>query len=158
MVATSPETTRLEADAEFVWWPHAKDQTRYPAPEAFLCILALAATCDQGMGQLESALLQFVTRRWSRRHVLREQDIEALNYAVVARLGGGSGAALDAACAVLPREMGPAAFAYALDIMLCDGEMSANEADFAAALRSKLEIDAGLADRITDVATLKHRY
>lgn len=143
------------ARADFVWRPE-EPPAHYQAPEAFLCILALAATVDHAMGRLENELLQAVTHRWWTLGAIREKDVTPLNYAVTARLGAGFDAALDAACAALPKAMRTAAFAQAFDIMLCDGVLCAAEAAFAETLAEKLKIDAAEAARIRDVLVIKN--
>jgi hypothetical protein len=143
------------ARANFVWRRSERPE-HYQAPEAFLCILALAATVDHAMGRLENELLQAVTHRWWTLGVVREKDVTPLNYAVTARLGAGFDAALDSACAALPQAMRPAVFAQAFDIMLCDGALRPGEAEFADTLEVKLKLDAAEAARIRDVLTIKN--
>lgn len=147
--------TVLMPHADFVWRPSERPE-RYQAPEAFLCILALAATVDHTMGRLENELLQAVTHRWWTLGVVRENDVTPLNYAVTARLGAGFDEALDAACAALPVAMRTAVFAQAFDIMLCDGALRPAEAQFAETLAAKLKLDAIDVAQIRDVLTIKN--
>jgi hypothetical protein len=143
------------ARADFMWRPSERPG-HYQAPEAFLCILALAATVDHAMGRLESELLQAVTHRWGTLGVVREKDVTPLNSAVTTRLGAGFDAALDDACAALPQAMRTTVFAQAFDMMLCDGALCSAEAAFADTLADKLKIDAAEAARIRDVLVIKN--
>jgi hypothetical protein len=147
----------LNQGAHFAWRPTAC-AGQYQAPEAFLCILALAAAVDHAMGRLENELLQAVAHRWASLNIVREKDITALNYAVTARLAVGFDAALDAACAALPEPMRPAVFAQAFDIMLCDGALCPAEAAFADTLAAKLKINADEAGRIRGVLITKNGF
>lgn len=56
----------------------------------------------------------------------------------------------------IPRELAATTFALAVDLMLLDGELTANEQRFADELRKALEVDLGLASRIIDVLTIKN--
>ena len=139
---------------DFKWTP-AASRAGYPAPEAFLCIASLAAAVDRHMGHLESELLHFVTHRWWALGVVAEKDVTALHYAVTARLGALPDEALTAACAALPAPMRLAAFAKALDIMMCDGVLQPAESAFAETLAAKLDLSEADAERIRGViATL----
>ncbi len=144
-------------DASFVWVKPAVPGGAWTPPEAFLVILMLAATCDHGMGRLESELLQHLTHRWCSIGVIDEKDLEALNYACVARLGKGA-AVLGEACAALPERARRSAFAQALDIMMCDRSLREDEAAFAQNLAANLNLSGADIDRIAAVIAIKHAY
>ena len=143
--------------APFVW-SRSEAERVYQAPEAFLCVLALAATADGAMRPLESLLLQDMTRRWWERGVVREMEVEALNFAVCRRLASGPEAALAAACPALPLACRAPAYAQALDLMLCDGPMRPGEARLAEALERALAIEPETARRFRELITLKNAY
>lgn len=119
-------------------------------------MLALAATADGVMRPLESLLLQDTTRRWWERGVVREKDVEALNFAVCCRLEAGLDTALTAACEALPPACRAPVFAQALDLMLCDGPMRPSEAELADALERALGLDAATARRFREMMTVKN--
>lgn len=147
-VHTSEETTFK--------WARAEAARQYQAPEAFLCVLSLAAAADHRMAALESDWLQQVTRRWWSSGVVGEKEVEALNFAVCARLGKED--ALVGACRALPRACHAPVFAQALDLMLCNGPLLPEEAEFADLLERTLDLDAAEARRIRKYMSVKNAY
>lgn len=147
----------LHNDASFKWSRSAAAGA-YQAPEAFLCILSLAATADRGMATLESEWLQQLTRRWWERGVVREHDVEALNFAVCARLSNGAEAALAAAAAALPAPCRAPVFAQALDLMLLNGPLRPQEDAFARDLADALGIEEAEADRMRACLATKNAF
>ena len=144
-------------DASFKWSRSAASNA-YQAPEAFLCLLSLAATADRGMATLESEWLQQLTRRWSERGVVREHDVQALNFAVCDRLAKGLEAALAEASAALPPICRIPVFAQALDLMLANGPLRPQEEEFAQELAVALSIEEAEARRMRECLSLKNAY
>jgi hypothetical protein len=147
----------VSGSADFVW-SRAAASFDYLAPEAFLTLVSLAAAVDGTMGALESLALQHLTHRWWKRGVVQERDVTALNFAVCDRLSVGAERALAQAAEALPVQYRQAVFAQALDIMLCDGPLKANEGDFAARLAGALRLGEEDGRRIRDVIALKNAF
>jgi hypothetical protein len=147
----------LHSDANFKWSRSAAPDV-YQAPEAFLCILSLAATVDCGMATLESEWLQQITRRWWERGVVRERDVEALNSAVCARLAKGAEATLAEAAAALPTSCRAPVFAQALDLMLLNGPLHPQEDVFAQDLAHALGIEDDDARRMRACLAIKNAF
>lgn len=153
----NPAQLRSVEVAPFVW-SRADAERVYQAPEAFLCVLALAATADGVMRPLESFLLQDTTRRWWERGIVREKDVEALNFAVCRRLEAGLDEALTAACEALPLVCHMSVYAQVLDLLLCDGPMRPREAELADALERALGLDAATTRRFREMMMVKNAY
>lgn len=148
-----------ETDASAIFkWSRERAVNSYQAPEAFLCIVSLAAVADRGMTVLESDRLQQLTRHWWESGVLREDEVNDLHSAVGARLREGSEAALQAAGAALPVSCRLPVFAQALDIMLANGVLTPAEATFSDALESALSLEASEARKIRECMALKNAY
>jgi uncharacterized membrane protein YebE (DUF533 family) len=60
------------------------------------------------------------------------------------------------AAATIPKELGPTAFAVAVDLMLSDRRLTANEQHFIDELREFLNVDREMASKIVDVLTIKN--
>lgn len=60
------------------------------------------------------------------------------------------------AARTIPKELATTAFAVAVDLMLSDGRLTANEQRFADELRATLNIDREMGARIIDVLTIKN--
>lgn len=152
-----PHAKATDTDAMFKW---SRDQaaSAYQAPEAFLCIVSLAAVADHSMAALESDRLQQLTRHWWESGVMREGEVQDLHHSVGARLSAGAEAALEAACAALPAPCRLPVFAQALDIMLANGVLTPAEAAFSEALESALHLKASEARRMRECMQLKNAY
>lgn len=151
------DVATLQGNDVFKWSPSAGAGS-YQSPEAFLCILSLAATADRNMAALESEVLQQLTRRWWERGVVRERDVEALNVAVCARLAKGADAALAEAAAALPGSCRASVFAQALDLMLLNGPLRPQEEILAGDLAHALDIGDEEARRVRECLATKNAY
>lgn len=60
------------------------------------------------------------------------------------------------AAATIPRELAATTFAVAVDLMLSDGRLTANEQRFADELRGMLNVGHEMAAKIFDVLTIKN--
>lgn len=161
--AEAPEARAREAvsqshETAAFKWVRSEAARAYQAPEAFLCVLSLAATADHSVAVLESEWLQTLTRRWWERGVVAQEDLEALNFAVCTRLGEDRDAALGRACAALPPACRLPVFAQALDLMLMNGSLNSAEAEFAGVLVRSLQINAADAERMRECIITKHAY
>lgn len=110
------------------------------------------------MATAESVWLQQLTRRWWERGVVREHDIEALNFAVCARLAKGAEAALAEAAAALPASCRVPVFAQSLDLMLLNGPLRPEEDVFAIDLVHALGVEEADARRIRACLATKNAY
>ncbi len=137
--------------------PHP-DRTTWSVPEAFLAILFSAAASDGDLAQVESEELMALTHRLRALKGLAPEAVNSIGTAVLARLAAGGETALAQACAALPRDMRPSAFAHALDLVSCDGDLVRDEADFLDALVAALGLDQSLVERIAKIILLKNRY
>ncbi len=109
--------------------PHANGAA-WSVPEAFLAILFSAAASDGDLAQVENEELIALTHRLPALKGLGPEAVNSIGTAVLARLAAGGETALAEACAALPRDMRPSAFAHALDLVSCDGDLLRDEADF----------------------------
>lgn len=139
----------------------APDAPRSPAgwtvPEAFVAILFAAVTCDGEIAAVEHEELLALVHRSRALKSLSVRDLSAINVKVAGRLRDEPGA-LRAACAALPEDMRLPVFAHALDLILADGELTIDEADFLNALILNLDLAREDVARISDVIVMKNRY
>jgi hypothetical protein len=126
--------------------------------EAFLAILFSAAASDGDFSELEQEEFPALAHRLRALQQLDAVVVSAILSAVLARLAAGGEAALAEACRALPAHMRPSAFAHALDLLSCDGEILPDEAEFLDALVLALELNAATVQQIADVVLLKNRY
>ena len=125
--------------------------------EAFVCLLIASARSDGSVSPHEANQIEHVvaamklfrgssyeTRRGifttAAEHI-KDQGIENV---------------VGAAAAAVPKEIGATTFAVAVDLMLADGELTANERRFADELRGLLNVDGEMAAKIVDVLTVKN--
>jgi uncharacterized tellurite resistance protein B-like protein len=134
--------------------PQAADWT---VPEAFLAVLFAAATCDGALASVEHEELLALVHRSRALKTLTPGQLAELNIRIAARLRQDD-AALPGACAALPEDMRLSVFAHALDLVMADGELTVDEADFLNALILNLKLDREGVARVADVITLKNRY
>lgn len=126
-------------------------------PEAFVAILLAATTCDGDLAGVEHEELLALVHRSRALKSLSMTELSDLNMKVMARLQDEPDA-LARACAALPEEMRLAMFAHALDLVLADGELTIDEADFLNALILDLKLDREGVAKVADVIVLKNQY
>lgn len=131
--------------------------TTWSAPEAFVAILFSAVTCDGELTAIEHEELLALAHRSRALKTLSRQELAVLNTTVLDRLRAEETALADA-CGALPEEMRLAAFAHALDLVLADGELNIEEADFLNALILNLKLDREDVQKVADVIVLKNQY
>ena len=129
----------------------------WSVPEAFVTVLLAAVTCDGEMAAVEHEELLALAHRSRALKSLSINQLSALNVKAVARLRDQAGALADA-CAALPADARPSVFAHALDLVLADGELTVDEADFLNALILNLKLDRDDVAKIADVMVLKNRF
>jgi hypothetical protein len=79
-----------------------------------------------------------------------------LNLKILERMRS-SDSVLREACRALPEDMRAPVFAHALDLVLADGELNEDEADFLNGLILNLGLDREDVERIATVIELKNR-
>ena len=129
----------------------------WSTPEAFVAILFSAVTCDGELAPVEHEELLALAHRSRALKSLSTAQLAALNAQVLERLRQ-SDSALEEACKALPQDARLSAFAHALDLVLADGELNQDEADFLNAIILYLRLDRADVERIADVMVLKNQY
>lgn len=138
--------------------PQAKEVSPgWSTPEAFVAILFSAVTCDGELAPVEHEELLALAHRSRALKSLSTQQLAALNTQVLERLRQ-SDSALEEACQALPQDARLSVFAHALDLVLADGEVNQDEADFLNAIILYLKLDRADVERIADVMVLKNQY
>ncbi len=158
-LASGAASSNLGFDWTGIGQPNPQaDCAAWSVPEAFLAILFSAAASDGNLAQVESEELMALTHRLHALKGLGPKAVDSMGVAVLARLAVGGETALAEACAALPRDMRPSAFAHALDLVSCDGGLVRDEADFLDALVAALGLSQNLVERIAEIILLKNRY
>lgn len=129
----------------------------WSAPEAFVAVLFSAVTCDGELAPVEHEELLALVHRSRALKSLTPQQLSVLNTQVLERLRS-SDNGLQEACQALPAEARLPVFAHALDLVLADGELNEDEADFLNAIILYLKLDRADVERIADVMVLKNQY
>jgi uncharacterized tellurite resistance protein B-like protein len=88
---------------------------------------------------------------------LSTSELAEINTKIVARLRDAE-TALQEACQALPEEMRLPLFAHALDLVLADGELKQQEAEFLDSIVLYLGIDRESVERVSSVIALKNRF
>lgn len=134
-----------------------RTQAGWSTPEAFVAVLLAAVTCDGDLAAIEHEELLALAHRSRALMSLTTRQLSELNVKVIGRLRDEE-EALAQACAAIPEEMRLSLFAHALDLVLADGDLNQDEADFLNALILNLNLDRDGVERVADVITLKNRY
>lgn len=129
----------------------------WTAAEAFAAIIFAAASCDSEVAPVEHEELLALIHRSRALKALTPQQLGQINLKIVDRLRD-EPSALGDACAALPEEMRLPIFAHALDLVLADGELNADEADFLNTLILNLKLDREDVSKVADVIVLKNSY
>lgn len=129
----------------------------WTAPEAFVAVLFSAVTCDEEVNQIEHEELLALAHRSRALRAMTPSQLGQLNAKVIERLRGNS-EALGEACAALPEDARLPAFAHALDLVLADGELVEDEADFLNTLILHLKLNRDDVERVADVMVMKNQY
>jgi uncharacterized tellurite resistance protein B-like protein len=131
--------------------------TDWSIPQAFLCLLISAAMADGHFDTEEEEAIRSIARRSRALNALPPNDLAAANDLVNERLQNRSDA-LKEACDTLPADMTLPVFAHCVDIILADGELLKNEADFLQGLVPMLDIEPENARRVMEVLLLKNQF
>lgn len=141
-----------------LWTRKAEPPEAWSVPEAFYAILFAAVVCDEDLAAVERAELLALMSRSRALKSLSVDELRTIDKKVRARFLRDDYEALQQACAALPEEARLPAFAHALDLVLADGTLNEDEADFLNALILNLNLDREGVERIADVIALKNRF
>ncbi len=138
------------------------DQFRYKKsdwtiPEAFLGILLSAAYADGDLSPEEVQEIKALAMKTRTLKALQPNELSNANRVVEERLKTRANG-LQEACETLPADMCLPVFAHCVDIILADGELLKNEADFLQSLIPMLDIEQDNARRVMEVLLLKNQY
>jgi hypothetical protein len=131
--------------------------TAWTPAEAFFAVLLSAITCDGEVMEVEREELAALTHRSRALKSLSPVEMSELSVRVLGRLSDEKDA-LANACEATPEDMRLPLFAHALDLVLADGDLTVDEADFLNALILNLKLDRDGVARVSDVITLKNRF
>jgi tellurite resistance protein len=127
------------------------------AREAFVALLIASARADGSVSPHEANQIEHVA---SAMKLFRGSTVEArlaVFTAAAERVKDqGTDHVIREAARTIPKELATTAFAVAVDLMLSDGRLTANEQRFADELRATLNIDREMGGRIVDVLTIKN--
>lgn len=132
----------------------AKDLSKQ---EAFVALLIASARADGSVSAHEANRIE---HHVAGMQLFRGHSHEALQkvFATAAERIKEHGApgVVQAAAAIVPKELGATTFAVAIDLMLSDGRLSPKEEGFAEELRMLLNVERDTAARIVDVLLMKN--
>lgn len=126
-------------------------------PEAFVAVLFAAVTCDGDLAAVEHEELLALVHRSRALKSLSVNELAEINTKILGRLREAE-TALQDACKSLPEEMRLPLFAHAVDLVLADGELKQDEAEFLDALVRHLGLDRESVERVASVIALKNRF
>jgi uncharacterized tellurite resistance protein B-like protein len=126
-------------------------------PEAFAAVLFAATTCDGQLAAVEHEELLALVHRSRALKSLSTNELAEINTKIAARLRDDE-TALQEACRALPEEMRLPLFAHALDLVLADGELKQQEAEFLDSIVLHLGIDGDSVERVSSVIAVKNRF
>ena len=132
-------------------------QPAWTTPEAFIAILLAAVTCDGELSAVEHEELLALAHRSRALKSLSPNQLGGINTRVAERLRD-SDDALRQACMALQSDMRLPAFTHALDLVLADGELNEEEADFLNTLILHLKLNRDDVERVADVIVMKNQY
>ena len=129
------------------------------APEAFVSLLIASARADGSVSPHEANQIEHVV---SGMKLFRGSTLEARHTIFMAAAERikeeGTDHVIRGAVATIPKELAATTFALAVavDLMLSDGRLTANEQRFADQLRGMLNVGREMAATIVDVLTIKN--
>jgi tellurite resistance protein len=125
--------------------------------EAFVALLIASARADGSVSAHEANRIEHVVAGMQ---LFRGHPHEALQkvFANAAERIKEHGilTVVQAAAAIVPKELGATTFAVAVDLMLSDGRLTSKEEGFANELRTLLNVEPDTATRIVDVLLVKN--
>lgn len=131
--------------------------TDWTIPEAFLCLILLAAAADGFVPAEEHLEIRALARRSRVLKTIDAAHLAKLNRVVSDRLKHRPNG-LREACEALPTDMRPAILAHCADLLLADGALAPAEAEFLNRITSHLGLHEDEARRIVEVLLIKNRY
>ena len=133
-------------------------QASLTTAEAFAAICLVAIAADGYLSEQENTEMRLLLNRMKLFSDYSNERLERTKDQLLNRLKQhGPGALVEAAKAVLPRDLASTAFAIATDLVLADGTVTIQEQAFLDDLYRILEISADQALKIVEVITLKNQ-
>lgn len=126
-------------------------------PEAYLAVIMSAAMADGQYSAIEHATLMNLVKRSRALNAIPAEALAAAEKNVNERSRSRTNW-LQEACETLPADMCLPVFAHCVDIILSDGELLPQEAQFLDQLAPMLDIPADNARRVMEVLLLKAQY
>ncbi len=131
--------------------------TDFSAQEAFVSLLIASARADGVVSAHEANSIEHVVAGMKLFRGYSHEKLRKVFATAAERIKEqGTPSVVQAAAAVVPRELGATTFAVAVDLMLSDGRLSPREEGFADELRTLLSVERDTAARIVDVLSTKN--
>jgi hypothetical protein len=125
--------------------------------EAFVSLLIASARADGSVSAHEANSIEHIVGGMQLFRGHRGNGLQKVFATAAERIKDqGVPTVLQAAAAIVPKELRTTAFALAIDLMLSDGRLSPQEEGFAGELRTLLNVDPDDATRIIDVLRTKN--
>jgi len=125
--------------------------------EAFVTLLIASARADGSVSAHEANSIEHLVSGMQLFRGHRGDRLHKVFATASARIKDhGAPSVVQAAAAIVPRELQTTAFALAIDLMLSDGRLSPKEERFADDLRTLLNVDSDNATTIIDVLRTKN--
>ena len=127
------------------------------AQEAFVALLIASARADGSVSAHEANRIEHVVAGMKLFRGHSHERLEKVFTTAAERIKEhGIASVVQAAAAIVPKELGATTFAVAIDLMLSDGRLSPKEEGFANDLRTLLSVDSDKAATIIDVLRTKN--
>lgn len=125
--------------------------------EAFVSLLIAAARADGTVSAHEANSIEHIVSGMRLFRDCRGETLHRVFDAAAGRIkDDGLTEVVQTAAAIIPGELRATAFAHAVDLMMADGRLSAQEERFADDLGALLNVDADEAAKIIDVLRIKN--
>jgi uncharacterized membrane protein YebE (DUF533 family) len=125
--------------------------------EAFVSLLIASARADGSVSAREANTIEHVVAGMKLFRGHSSETLQKVFAAASERIQEhGIPSVVRAAAAIVPKELRATAFALAIDLMLSNGHLSAEEQGFADDLRTLLDVEQDTATRIIDVLRTKN--
>lgn len=149
------------AAAKFDPWEmatdYAKGNTDWSVPEAFLCLLLSAVSADGVFAREEQEEVKALLMRSRALKSLNQTQLAHANAAIQKRLADRR-TGLDEACNTLPKDMRLCVFAHCVDIILSDGSLVRQEAEYLNRIVGLLGLEQAEAHKVMEVLLVKNKY
>jgi tellurite resistance protein len=125
--------------------------------EAFVSLLIASARADGSVSAHEANSIEHIVAMMQLFRGHSHEGLQKVFATAADRIKEhGVPSVVQAAIAVLPKELGATTFAVAIDLMLSDGRLSPKEETFADELRTLLNVERDTAARILEVLLVKN--